>query len=169
MPWTIEMFDMWYVPKVSSWEPWDHWWRHWIPTFSRVARPPLGRNLPSSSVSLGNSLPPLQQPKVGAQTLRIHFIAGRKFCFTAFTAFQDTKSREKSALSFWALLDGEVLVMNWRRLPLTTSAMVRHHQCKCREAPHQCNSAAHCAVVHCAIAVRLTVHCNNSNWWLMHQ
>ena len=44
---TIELFDKWYALKSSGWGSWEDWWRHWVPTFSRVASRPHGRNSPT--------------------------------------------------------------------------------------------------------------------------
>ena len=124
MPWTIEILDMWHALKSSTWGSWEHWWWHWGPTLRRLSIVLLGRNLPPGFTSIRDSLPSLPPLPPIPKTILIHFRAGQKFCFTTGSpkCRENEKSLERSKL--WAL-DGEALVMDWRRLQLTTVLLVR--------------------------------------------
>ena len=124
MPWTIEILDMWHALRSSTWGAWEHWWWHWGPTLRRLSIILLGRNLPPGFTSIRDSLPPLPPLPPIPKTILIHFRAGQKFCFTTGSpkCRENEKSLERSKL--WAL-DGEALVMDWRRLQLTSVLLVR--------------------------------------------
>ena len=153
MPWTIEILDMWHALRSSTWGAWEHWWWHWGPTLRRLSIVLLGRNLPPGFTSIRDSLPPL--PPI-TQTILIHFRAGQKFCFTTGSVSTTPRSRENEKSlersKLWAL-DGEALVMDWRRLQLTRGATAHRAVCNSCvpvakltsvcwcwwEAPHYCN------------------------------
>ena len=117
---TIELFDKWYALKSSRWGSWEDWWRHWVPTFSRVASYPHGRNSPTWLHLCGRftCTPPLNNPNY-AHSLQ----SWGKSCFNAgpVTVSRNQKVRNSEKFA-QVIVVGEALVMDWRRVLTTTTS-----------------------------------------------
>ena len=139
---TIGMFDKWYALKSSKWGSWEDWWRHWVPTFSRVASYPHGRNSPTWlaaplwEVHLHSSP---QQPKLCSFTSELGKVL--LHCWICFR-FQKSKGEKLRKVCsghscWWSVGDG-----------LAPGA--DHHHQLARVAPHYSH--------YCTIALVLTLH-----------